>query len=360
MVFSSKKNKINNNSNIVKKVNSQTILNFLFKSLLVLCGTFILVLFLDILYILLDNSMPLINKIGFSNIFQETWNYSSTPQQFGFVRFIEGTLVTSLYALIIAIPLSVGISLYISQYITNYQVKSILKFVIELIAAIPSVLIGFWGIFTLGPALQDFHLVFTIPYVNTFDFEFKLVETLASFHIDIGSIRLGIPLLTEPAIPGLTLNIFTATIALVIMIVPIIVSVSISIMDQVPQIQKEGAFALGATPWEMSRMTIIPLSTRGMVGAVSLGLGRALGETMAVTMLIGNIYNHSLTSIFDTGSSITAIIANSWAENSIDPLARAAFLELALILMLISLIVNLLARFLVSRSLSTGTGRMEN
>ena len=360
MVFFSKKDRPKNNNYIIKKTDIHSILNFVYKSIIGLCSVFVLGLLLFLLYFLIEYSLPLIDKVGFSNILQSDWSYSP-PQKFGFLRFIEGTLITSFYALIIAVPLSIGISLYISQYISDHRLKVTLKFVIELIAAIPSVIIGFWGIFTLGPALKDFHLIFDIPYITTVNIDFSLVQFLQSFHFYIGSIYIGIPFLNKPlaANANLTTTIFTATIALVIMIVPIIVSITVSIMDQVPDIQKEGAFALGATPWEMSRMTVLPLSTRGIVGAVSIGFGRALGETMAVTMLIGNIYTRPITSLFDTGSSITAIIANSYAENSIDPLARASFIELALILMIISLIVNLLARLLVSRSLSTGTGRME-
>ena len=143
------------------------------------------------------------------------------------------------------------------------------------------------------------------------------------------------------------------------MIVPIVVSITVSIMDQVPVLQKEAALALGATPWEMSRMTVVPQSLRGIIGALTIGFGRALGETMAVTMLIGGIYSHPITSLFDSGSSITAFIASSWAENADVPLIRATLLELALILMIISLIVNIFARFLVSKSFSTGTGKME-
>ena len=142
------------------------------------------------------------------------------------------------------------------------------------------------------------------------------------------------------------------------MIVPIITSVTIAIMDQIPASQKEAAYALGATPWEMSRMTVIPLTKRGTFGASILGLGRALGETMAVTMLIGgNI--HAFTSIFDAGSSITAIITSEWGESVSKPLSRAALLELGLILLFISLIINLIAKIFITRGASTGTGRME-
>lgn len=358
MVFFSRKDKSNIKFAIRKELTVQNILNYFYHMVTFIASIFLVVILLDMLFILGNNSLPLIDKLGISNISQEIWSYAP-PQSFGLLRFIEGTLITSIYSLIIAIPLSIGISLYVSQYIKNYRIKTTLKFVIELIAAIPSVIIGFWGIFVLGPALREFHLIFTIPYLNTFDIKIQLIDLITSLHLTIGSFTIGIPYLNTPLYPSNNFSIFTATIALVIMIVPIVVSVTISIMDQVPNIQKEAAYALGATPWEMSRMTVIPQSVRGIIGALTLGFGRALGETMAVTMLIGNIYAHPITSIFDTGSSITSIIANSWAENSNDVLARASLVELALILMFISLIINLLARVLVVRSISTGTGRME-
>ena len=357
MVFFSK-NQVKDNETIVKKLKFQNVLNLVYKGLIIVASSLIVFVLVYILYILVDYSLPLINKEGFSNIFADKFS-TNNPQSFGLWRFIEGTLLTSFYALFIAIPLSIGISLFISQYVKDYRLKTSLKFLIELIAAIPSVLIGFWGIYVLGPALLDYHLIFTIPYVANVNIQFKLVEFLQSLHITIGSFTLGIPFITTPQYGGTGSSIFTATIALVIMIVPIVVSITVSIMDQVPVLQKEAALALGATPWEMSKMTVVPQSLRGIIGALTIGFGRALGETMAVTMLIGGIYSHPITSLFDSGSSITAFIASSWAENADIPLIRATLLELALILMIISLIVNLFARFLVSKSFSTGTGKME-
>jgi phosphate transport system permease protein len=344
LVFFQKKKEGNKNYYIVKKTDVQGILNFFYRKLLLTSSLFVFGLLIFIIFVLLDNSRPMLETFGLSNIFQQQWY--SADHKYGFLPFITGTLITSIYALIIAIPLSVGISLYISHYISDHRIKDSLKFIIELIAAIPSVIIGLWGIVTLGPFLRP------------------LIPFLLSLHMTLdipllGSIYLAIPLFNAPKSDALNVNVFTATIALVIMITPIIVSVSVSIMNQVPMLQKEAAFALGATPWEMSRMTIIPLSTRGIVGAISIGLGRALGETMAVTMLIGNNYQ-ALNSIFDSGTSITSLITNEWAEALTDPLSKSAFLELALILMIMSLIINLIAKLLVATSISTGTGRMEN
>ena len=363
---------------IFKKPSVHSFINTSFKLFLILTSLTVVGLLLFLFNFLWNGSQTVISQYGFSNILQTQWlsgYQETTKQSLGLLPFIEGTLVTSFYALIISIPLSIGISLFISQYISNHRVAEALKFIIELIAAIPSVIIGFWGILVLGPSINNFLFILNIPllsgtytlgpYSITFPltFNFSLKEFLLSLHFTLtlpifGSIYLGFPLLTQPLNAQATLNVFTATIALVIMITPIIVSITVAIMNQVPSIQKEAAFSLGATPWEMSRMTVIPQSMRGIIGAFSLGLGRALGETMAVTMLMGNgvgIFN----SIFDGGYSLTTIIVNEWGIDSAIPLTLSALLEIALVLMIISLIVNIFARLLVKGTLTTGTGRME-
>lgn len=365
---------------IFKKRNVHSFLNFLYKSLIFISSLAVIFLILYLVVFLWNGSQLIISKEGYSNLFQSNWLAGSDAKYFGILGFIQGTIISSFYALIISIPLSMGISLFITQYISNHKVSESLKFVIELIAAIPSVLIGFWGIITLGPAVNDFHLIIVVPLLSgvyslnipflspikiTFplNFNFKLISFLLSLHFTLNlpyfsPIYIGIPYLTKPLIKGSQLNVFVATLGLVIMITPIIVSITVAIMNQVPTIQKEAAFALGATPWEMSRMTVIPQSLRGFIGAATIGLGRALGETMAVTMLIGNgvgVFN----SIFDGGATLTTIIVNEWGIDSGYPIDLSALLEIALVLMIISLIVNILARLLVRSTLSTGTGRME-
>ena len=362
-------------SEIIKQRDIHSALNILYKVLLLISSISVIILLLFILDILWVNSQLIISKYGISNLFQDKWE--TTNNKFGLIPLLQGTLVTSIYSLIISIPLSIGISLYISHYISDHRIKDILKYLIELIAAIPSVLIGLWGIAVLGPGLRNFDFYFDFPLIPKFVFKLSLpfipplyFSNPINLKISVTSILASlpkIPLLNFPIFPylekpaiqgGLSLNVFTATIALVIMITPIIVSVSVSIMNQVPDLQKEAALALGATEWEMSKMTIIPQSLRGVVGAISLGFGRALGETMAVTMLIGNS-NHVFGSIFNVGTSFTATIANEWGIDIGTPLSFSALLEIGLVLMIISLIVNLLARALVKGTVSTGTGRME-
>lgn len=360
---------------IFKRPNIHSLLNILFKIFLLLSSLMVVLLILFLVNFLWNGSQLIISKYGYSNIFQTKWLGGFNAKYFGLLQFIQGTLVTSFYALIISIPLSIGISLYITQYISNYKIAETLKFIIELIAAIPSVIIGFWGILLLGPSLNNFHFIINFPLLSgkyslgplaiTFPitFDFSIVNFLSSLHFTlnlpyISPIYIGIPYLSAPIVKGSPLSVFTATIALVIMITPIIVSITVAIMKQVPIIQKEAALSLGATPWEMSRMTVIPQSMRGIIGAFSLGLGRALGETMAVTMLIGN-GNGLFTSIFNGGNSLTSIIVNEWAIDSATALTLSALLEIALVLMIISLIVNLFARLLVRGTLTTATGRME-
>ena len=283
-----------------------------------------------ILFILFDTARPMFDRFGLSNIFGTKW--FSDGEQFGFLPAIQGTLVTSIFAIIIAIPVSIGIAIFITEYIPFPSVQKFLQFTIELIAAIPSVIIGFWGLIVFLPFLKEV----VTPVL----------------------IGLPIPYFSDPLVAGKTTNVFAAIMILIIMIVPIITTVSQSIISQVPQSQKEAAYALGATSYEMSRMVLLPMAKRGILGAVILGFGRAVGETMAVTMVIGND-PFAFASIFDAGSTITSIITNEWNEAVSNELQRAALLELALVLLSISLIVNLIARLLISRGSSTGTGRME-
>ena len=351
---------------IFKRPSVHSFINFFFKAFLILSALSVVLLLLFLHNFLWNGSQLIISKYGFSNILQDKWlsGYQANGSyEFGILPFIQGTLISSFYAILISIPLSIGVSLFITQYISNHRVSETLKFVIELIAAIPSVIIGFWGILVLGPAINNFHLIIDLPLITKLNYTFSLKSFLVGLHLDLslpvlGNIYIGIPYLTKPLNANSTLNVFTATIALVIMITPIVVSITVAIMNQVPSIQKEAAFSLGATPWEMSRMTVIPQSMRGIIGAFSLGLGRALGETMAVTMLISN-GNGLFNSIFDGGSTLTSIIVNEWGIDSAQAITLSALLEIALVLMIISLIVNLFARLLVKSTVTTGTGRME-
>jgi phosphate transport system permease protein len=279
-----------------------------------------------ILFQLLILSWPVIEREWFSNIFSSVWY--TDDYAFGMLPFILGTLVTSILAIIIATPVGIGVALFINEYVP-IKIKKTLTFIIELIAAIPSVIIGLWGIIHFA------------PWVNL---------TIAPLLYN-----LPLPLFNSPESVRYS-NVFSAVLILTIMILPIIISITRGMFEQVPIVQKEAAYALGATSWEMSRMSLLPQARRGIIGAVILAYGRAVGETMAVTMVIGN-NNAIFGSIFESGATLTSVITTEFSEAISDPLKGAAIMQLGLILLAFSLIVNVIARLIIGKG--TGTGRME-
>lgn len=267
---------------------------------------------------LLQDSMPSIREFGWGFLSSEQWD--PVNDVYGAKPFIYGTIASSLLALLIAVPLSLGIAIYLSQFAPRW-LRAPLGFLVELLAAIPSVVYGLWGIFVLAPFLG---------------------KTVEPFLVD----RFGfIPIFQGPVYG---VGLFAAGVVLAIMILPTISAISRESMLNVAGDQKEAAQALGATPWETVRMAVLPLARPGIIGAIILGLGRALGETMAVTMLIGNRPEISV-SIFAPAYSIASVIANEFAEVTAG-IHRAALIELALILLLVTLLLNLFARLLVQKT----------
>jgi phosphate transport system permease protein len=248
---------------------------------------------------------------------------------FGALPFIYGTVVSSLLALVIAVPVSLGVAIYLAE-LAPLWVRRPLGFVIELLAAIPSVVYGLWGIFVLAPWLRG-----TV--------EPALERTLGFLPLFRGTPR-GVGMLAGGLI-------------LAIMILPTIASVSRDVMRAVPNTLREGALALGATRWETVRAAVLPQARSGIVGAVILGLGRALGETMAVTMVIGNRAEISA-SLFAPSYTMASVIANEYTEASGD-LYLAALSEIGLLLFAVTLALNMVARLLVWRvgRLPGGAGR---
>jgi phosphate transport system permease protein len=297
--------------------------DFLFAFLTLLAAISIIGLFSFLLYELIKASLPAIKAFGASFLLSSNWD--PVADVFGAGPFIFGTITSSLLALTIAVPLSMGIAIYLSQFAPS-ALKNLLGFLIELLAAIPSVVYGLWGIFVLAPLLG-----------NT-------VEPWAAQHLGF------IPLFRGPVYG---VGLFTASVVLAIMILPTIAAIAREALANVSQEQKEAAQALGATPWETVRIAVLPLARSGILGAIILGLGRALGETMAVTMVIGNRPEISA-SIFAPAYSMASVIANEFAEVTTD-LHLAALIELALILLGITLILNLLARLLIQRIGRTGS-----
>ena len=263
--------------------------------------------------VLAHQSMPSIQKFGMSFWRTEIWDPVSG--EFGALPFIWGTLYTSVLALLIATPIALGIAIFISE-LCPAVLRQPLVFVTELLAAIPSIVYGLWGIFVLVPAVRTV--------------ERALPDSLRRLPIFSG--------------PPLGLGMLSAALILAIMVIPFISSISREVLKSVPPAQREGAYALGATRFEAIRAAVFYART-GIIGAVMLGFGRALGETMAVTMVIGNNPQIS-TSLFAPQYTMAAVLANEFTEAA-DELYLHALIEIGLVLFIITLIVNALSRVLI-------------
>lgn len=244
-------------------------------------------------------------------------DWDPVNDQYGALPFVYGTLVSSLLALIIAVPLSIGVAVFTTEMCPKW-LRGPLSFTTELLAAIPSVIYGLWAIFVLVPILRN--------YLQPF-----LAKTFGWTGLFEG--------------PPFGIGMLAAGIILAIMIIPIISSITREVLSLVPQHQREAALALGATRWEMIRMAVLRNARAGIVGGIILGLGRALGETMAVTMVIGN-RPEIATSLFAPGYTMASVLANEFSEAAGD-LYLSALIEIGLALFLVTIIVNALARFLV-------------
>jgi phosphate transport system permease protein len=268
-----------------------------------------------LLFELITRSKLSIHQFGFKFFTGSDWD--PVAGQFGAFPFIYGTLVSSLVALIIAVPLAVGVAVYVTEMCPR-PIRKAISFLTELLAAIPSVVYGLWAVFVLAPLLRD--------YVEPF-----LEKTLGWTGFFTG--------------PKLGLGMLAAGIIMAIMIVPIISSITREVLVAVPQHQREATLALGATRWEMIRMGVLRNARAGILGAVILGLGRAIGETMAVTMVIGN-RPEIAKSLFAPGYTMASVIANEFSEAT-DDLYLSALVEVGLALLIVTLIVNTAARLLV-------------
>jgi phosphate transport system permease protein len=295
----------------------------LFRALLTGSALTIPLLLVALTVFLVRGAMPAIRVFGLHFIADSTWD--PIAGHFGALPLIVGTLLTSVLALIVAVPLSLGVAIYLTEFAPGFLRKPV-SMIIELLAAIPSVVYGLWGIFVLVPILR--HTVF--PFLRSV---------------------LGFLPFFQGVIYGP--SVLSASVILAIMIMPFIMSVSREVLLAVPNSQREAAMGLGATRWEAVRTAIIPYARSGIIGAIILGLGRALGETMAVTMLIGNRHELS-TSLFAPGYTMAAVIANEFAEAS-SQLHFAAMTYVALVLFLLTVIINAAARLLIWR-VSRGAG----
>ena len=279
------------------------------------CALSVIAIVCLIVYELITKSNLSWHAFGLKFFFRSEWD--PVNDQYGALPFVYGTVVSSALALLIAVPLAVGVAVYITEMSPRW-IRGALAFTTELLAAIPSVIYGLWAIFVLVPLLRQYVQPFLAKYLGW--------TTLFSG-------------------PPYGIGMLAAGIILAIMVVPIISSITREVMTAVPQQQREAVLALGATRWEMIRTGVLRNARAGIAGGVILGLGRALGETMAVTMVIGN-RPEIAKSLFAPGYTMASVIANEFSEATGD-LYLSALVEVGLALFIVTIIVNILAQFLV-------------
>ncbi|MDH3853249.1 MAG: phosphate ABC transporter permease subunit PstC [Nitrosopumilus sp.] len=306
----------------------------IFKLAATVAGSFVLVIIVLMVFQLISESYPIWEESGLSFIIGTDWNAVEGRESFGALPYIAGTLVTAALAMAIGVPLSIGIAMFISD--APAKIGGPLGFLVELLAAVPSIIYGLWGL-----------LVFRLYFQEWVE---KPLHDLFGDSIFLFS---GTPF---------GLDLITASVILAIMIIPTVSSVSREIMKAVPQQQREAAYMLGATKWEMFKLAVFPYSKTGLIGASILGLGRAVGETMAVTMLIGNATGISAfpSSFFKPSQTMSSIIANEFVEASPASLHLPALIGVALILLLIAIVINVVAHVLVTRMMKVKEGAINN
>lgn len=313
----------------IKKGSSFT--DKIFKYLTIVAATYVLAIVVMIVFNLITGSSQVWQQEGISFLTGSDWNSVEGRETYGAAPYIMGTLVNAGIAMIIAVPLSLGIAMFLSE-LSPRLLRTPLAMVIELLAAVPSVIYGLCGLLVFRTYIKDW---IEIPLHNLFG--------------DQSIIFAGTPF---------GLDIFTASIVLAIMVIPTIASIAKEIMLAVPNSQREAAYMLGATKWEAFRIAVLPYSKSGLIGATILGLGRAIGETMAVTMLIGNATGAAAfpTSLFQPGQTMASIMANEFAEASQGGLHLAALVGIGLILFMIAFIINVVAHILVTRVVKSHEG----
>lgn len=295
----------------------------IFYALVLIGAASIVITLAGMIIVLADRSWESITTFGLDFFTGQTWD--PVTKEFGALPAIYGTVASSLVGVAIAVPISLGVAIFLSEIAPRY-IKVPVSFLVEMLAAVPSVVFGLWGLFVLVPRIRD-------PLERVLGNWFGWLPFFQGPEIGVGILASGV--------------------ILAIMILPIITAISRDVLSAVPQSQREAALALGATKWETIWNVTLPYARSGITGAVILGLGRAVGETMAVTMLIGNQYKIDI-SLFAPGHTLASTIASEFREAA-DPLYRSALIELGLVLMAVTLIINVGARLLVWR-ISTRAG----
>jgi len=279
-----------------------------FRQALVIIGLLMVILVMGILLTLVIKSMPSIKALGLKYLWGKTWD----PVQdiYGAAPFLLGTLISSFLALVISVPFSLAIAIFLGEYYPKGWLPDFLKNAVELIAAVPSVIYGFWALAVL------------VPIVRTFESHIGVLAPIGQ-------------------------GIFASSLVLAVMIIPYAASLGRSMIQLVPSQLKEAAYGLGATRWEVIRSVVLPYTKSGLFAGILLSLGRALGETMAVTMVIGNtsLMPHS---IFALGNTMASVIANEFSEAD-KPVYVSALIELGLVLFLVTVVINLIGKKIIDR-----------
>jgi len=304
-----------------KALNRLRVGDIIFRALTRAAAIGVLVILGGVIISLIDGALPAFRAFGLNFLVEERWN--PVTERFGALAPIYGTLVTSFIAMLIAVPVGLLIAVFLTELCPMWLRRPI-GIAIELLAGIPSIIYGIWGLFVFAPFLQ---------------------ETLQPFLIAVFG---NIPVLsTLFAGPPYGIGILTAGLILAIMVLPFVTSISRDVFDAVPTVLKEAAYGIGCTTWEVVRSVVLPYARVGVIGGVMLGLGRALGETMAVTFVIGNAHRVS-SSLLAPGTTISATIANEFTE-AVGDLYTSSLIALGLILFVITFIVLAIARYMLLR-----------
>jgi phosphate transport system permease protein len=298
----------------------------LFRWLCIAAGLSVLAILALIAGAMIKEAWPALSSYGGEFLTSTTWN-PNNPEgaEFGALAYVYGTAVVSLIALVLAVPVSLGIALFATE-VTRHRFSGPLISALDLLAAVPSVVFGLWGIAVLAPNVIE---------SGFYDF----------LHDTLGSVPIIGALFGEPDASGRTM--LTAGIVLALMIVPITTSIMREVLSTVPQGERDGALALGATRWEMVRGVVLPHSFGGLVGGVMLGLGRAMGETIAVALTVGGSAQ-VVANIMESGDTMPAVIVNQFGESSGD--FRSALIALGVVLFAMTIVVNIAARAIVNRA----------
>ncbi len=301
------KNKIANKEDL--KLHKSLLFEKIFKKSLGLSGILLIILLLCIFLTLIFSSIPSIHQLGITFLYGKDWD--PVTDKYSAIPFLIGTMLTSILALVISTPFAISTALFLGEYYTKGFISNFIKNIIDLLASIPSVIYGFWGMYVLVPMVRNLELkIHVVPY---------------------------------------GVGIFTSSIILSIMIMPYAVSLSRQVISMVPSDIKEGAYSLGATHYDVIRKIILPYTRSGLFAGILLALGRALGETMAVTMLIGNSHDFP-TSIFSPGNTMASVIANEFTEAT-GNVYLSALIEMGLLLFIVTALINIMGRQIIKRIL---------